>query len=130
MTTETGMDIERRADLARTLLAVLRNWGLSAEQQINLLGLPEGTASRSINKFSYGTPFPDDIESLTRANYLLSIQNAVDSLFPHNTTAANYWMTTPSLNFDNHTPLEIMLNEGVEGMKRVLNYLNGVEDWG
>lgn len=131
MTSKPGTDdIAYRADLARTLLTILNNWGVTAEQQIVLLGFPEGTAKRAINKFAYGTPFPDDYESLMRANYLLSIQNAVDSLFPHNATAANYWMTTPSQYFANHTPLDIMLNEGVEGMKRVLNYLNGVEDWG
>ena len=130
MTTQQVMDAEYRADLARTLLKILRNWGLTTEQQIKLLGLPEDTRSRAINKFAQGTPFPDDYESLMRANYLLPIQNAVDSLFPHNATAANYWMTTPSQYFANHTPLDIMLNEGIEGMKRVLNYLNGVEDWG
>jgi hypothetical protein len=129
MATESKMDVEYRADLARTLLRILDNWGLTGEQQVSLLGLPEGTPARAINKFAYGTPFPDDYESLQRANYLLAIQNAVESLFPHNTTAANYWMTTPSHYFVNHTPLDIMLSEGVEGMQRVLNYLNGVEDW-
>ncbi|MCI0506305.1 MAG: MbcA/ParS/Xre antitoxin family protein [Gammaproteobacteria bacterium] len=130
MTLQQGMDMERRVDLARTLMSVLRNWGLTSEQQINLLGLPEETRFRMLNKFTSGAPYPDDYDSLMRANYLLSIQNAVDSLFPHNAAAANYWMTTPSHYFANHTPLEIMLNEGLEGMLRVLNYLNGVEDWG
>ncbi|WP_455208908.1 MbcA/ParS/Xre antitoxin family protein [Kaarinaea lacus] len=130
MTSQQGMELERRVDLARTLMAVLRNWGLTEQQKVSLLGLPEDTKARTINKFASGTPFPDDYESLMRANYLLSIQNAVDSLFPHNATAANYWMTTSSHYFAEHTPLEIMLNEGLEGMKRVLNYLNGVEDWG
>jgi len=123
------MDIERRADLARTILTVLRNWGVESEDQINLLGLPEGTRTRVLNKFRTGEPFPDDYDSLMRANYLLSIQNAVTSLFPHNARAADYWMTTPSHYFAGSTPLQIMLNEGVEGMHRVLNYLNGVEDW-
>jgi len=130
MTSEQDMTTERRMDLAQTLIRVLRNWGLSSEQQIALLGLPEGTKARALNKFVAGTPFPDDYNSLMRANYLLSIQNAVSSLFPHNATAANYWMTTPSHYFTDHTPLDIMLNEGVDGMRRVLNYLNGDEDWG
>ena len=123
------MDDDRREDLARTILTVLRNWGVEPEDQIRLLGLPEGTRTRTLNKFRSGAPFPDDYDSLMRANYLLSIQNAVSSLFPHNAKASDYWMTTPSHYFANTTPLQIMLNEGVDGMKRVLNYLNGVEDW-
>ena len=129
MTDQNRVDMDRRADLAQTILTVLRNWGVAKEQQIILLGLPEGTRPRTLNKFTMGAPFPDDDEALMRANYLLSIQNAVDSLFPHNTTAANYWMTTPCQSFANHTPLSIMLNEGLDGMKRVLDYLNGTEDW-
>jgi hypothetical protein len=123
------MDTERRVDLARTLMSVLRNWGVAREQQVLLLGMPEDTRPRALNRFETGMPFPDDHDALTRANYLLSIQNAVDSLFPHNTTAANYWMTTQCQYFANQTPLDIMLNEGVAGMKRVLDYLNGTEDW-
>lgn len=124
-------DIEnaRRVDLARTILTVLRNWGVETDDQLKLLGLPEGTGSRALNRFRGGMPFPDDRESLMRANYLLSIQNAVGSLFPHSARAADCWMTTPCHYFANVTPLQVMLNEGVEGMKRVLNYLNGVEDW-
>ena len=117
-------------DLARTLVKILRNWGLSSEQQIALLGMPEGTKARVLNKFLAGTPFPDDYDSLMRANYLLSIQNAVSSLFPHNAQAADYWMTTPSHYFADYTPLDIMLGEGIDGMKRVLDYLNGDEEWG
>ena len=126
---QNSVDMGQRADLAQTILTVLRSWGVAKEQQIILLGLPEGTRPRALNKFTMGAPFPDDDDALMRANYLLSIQNAVDSLFPHNTTAANYWMTTPCQSFANHTPLSIMLNEGLAGMKRVLDYLNGTEDW-
>ena len=123
------MESERRADLSRTILTVLRNWGVSPEDQIKLLGLPDGTRTRVLNRFRGGEPFPEDHDSLMRANYLLSIQNAVTSLFPHNTQAADYWMTTPSHYFAEATPLDIMLNEDLEGMRRVLNYLNGIEDW-
>lgn len=129
MTEQSHVDMAQRADLAQTILTVLRNWGVSKEQQVVLLGLPEGTRPRSLNKFTVGAPFPNSDDALIRANYLLSIQNAVDSLFPHNATAANYWMTTPCHSFAEYTPLDIMLNEGIAGMKRVLNYLNGMEDW-
>ncbi|MGD8567864.1 MAG: MbcA/ParS/Xre antitoxin family protein [Gammaproteobacteria bacterium] len=129
MTDPSTSDLKQRTDLARTILTVLRNWGVAKEQQIILLGLPADTRPRALNKFAVGAPFPDSHDALMRANYLLSIQNAVDSLFPHSETAANYWTTTPCNYFADHTPLDIMLDEGVDGMKRVLNYLNGIEDW-
>jgi len=116
-------------DLARTTLIVLRNWGVSSNDQIRLLGLSAEFRPRALNQFRNGTPLPDNSECMTRVSYILAIQNAVNSLFPHNSQACDYWVTTQLDYFANHSPLEIMLHEGIEGMRRVLNYLNGVEDW-
>jgi len=122
-------DNENNSEIARTILSIFQSWGISPADQIKLLGLPSGSRSRVLTKYRNGFPLPDNEECTMRVAYLFAIQNAVSSLFPHNAKAADYWITTQFDYFVNHTPLEIILNEGVDGMKRVLNYLNGIEDW-
>ena len=123
------MEIENNAEIARTVLSMLQNWEISPDNQVKLLGLPSNSRSRVLNKYRNGFPLPDNEDCVMRVACLLAIQNAVSSLFPHNAKAADYWITTSLDFFVGHTPLEIMLNEGIDGMRRVLNYLNGIEDW-
>jgi len=123
------MDIENNAEIARTVLSMFQNWGIDPGDQVKLLGLPSSVRSRVLNKYRNGYPLPDNEDCIMRVACLFAIQNAVSSLFPHNAKAADYWVTTPFDFFVGHTPLQIMLNEGIDGMKRVLNYLNGIQDW-
>ena len=123
-------EIEQRIDLTKTLLSVFNNWNLETRDQIALLGLAEDTKPRMLNRFRAGMEIPDNPQFLQRAHYILAISNAIDSLFPHNTAAANYWITTYSENFANKSPLDIMLIHGLDGMEYILNLLDGNDAWG
>lgn len=129
MNTLYDLDEQRRSDLAKQLLLVLNEWGIEPEHQIILLGLPDDTRPRTLNRYRTGTPFPEDESFLQRAHYILSIKNAVDSIYPHNEKAASYWVTTSNWFFNDKTPLEIMLAQGIEGMKQVIDHLNGTDQW-
>jgi len=123
-------ELEQQIDLTKTLLSVFNNWNLNTSDQIALLGLPKDSKPRILNRFRAGMEVPDNPQFLQRAHYILAISNAIDSLFPHNATAANYWITTHSENFANKSPLEIMLIHGLDGMQYILNLLNGEDEWG
>lgn len=129
MATIIDMDQQRRVQLAQTVMGVLNGWGVPTDAQCVLLGLPEGTKARKLNQFRSGTAFPEDNAMLLRAHYILSIQNAVESMYPHNTEVGNYWVTTPNAFFNERTPLQVMLDSGVEGMETVVAHLNGTGDW-
>lgn len=116
---------DERNDLIDTLIWVLRGWGVDAKDQIQLLGLPAGTPSRSLQQFRQGKPMPDEALFLQHAEMILAIYRAVGSLFPGNSTMANYWVTTPSHSLGDHSPLEIMLRDGLTGMHYCLDHLNG-----
>lgn len=128
MATIINMDQQRRTQLAQTVLSVLSGWDVAPDAQCALLGMPEGTKARKLNQFR-GSPFPEDDAMLLRAHYILSIQNAVESMYPHNTEVGNYWVTTPNPFFNERTPLQVMLERGIEGMETVVNHLNGTGDW-
>lgn len=123
-------ELESQLDLTKTLLSVFKNWNLEDRDQIALLGLREDTKPRRLNRYRAGMEVPDNPQFLQRAHYILAIRNAIDSLFPHNATAANYWVTTHSQSFANKSPLDIMLIHGLEGMEYLLNLLNGQDQWG
>jgi hypothetical protein len=70
-------------------------------------------------------PAPDTGEVYARARLLVGIGAAVAQLYPHSTVAAEVWATTPQLRFGGLTPLQIMLEDGTDGMHRVVDYLMG-----
>lgn len=116
---------EDRLDLLRTVLEVLDQWDLSAREQVLLLGLPQDTRSRGLVRYRSGTPLPNYEAFEERARYILGICRAVHSLFPHSDIAADYWITTEGAMHGSRRPLDLMLVGGVDGMKRVLNFLDG-----
>jgi hypothetical protein len=121
---------EQQIDLTKILLTVFNSWKLEPRDQIALLGLPEDTKPRTLNRFRAGMETPANPQFLQRAHFILAISNAISSLYPHNATAANYWVTTHSESFGNKSPLDIMLIHGLEGMEYILNLLNGEDKWG
>ncbi len=129
MATIIDMDQQRRVQLAQTVMGVLHGWNVSPDAQCVLLGLPEGTKARKLNQLRTGTAFPENDAMLLRAHYILSIQNAVESMYPHNTEVGNFWVTTPNAFFNERTPLDVMLDRGVDGMETVVAHLNGTGDW-
>ena len=97
------LTLEERQALSRTIFRILDNWGIEATDQISLLGLPAETRSRSLKKYTSGTPLPEEQEIHWRISKLLSIQTCLDTVFPHNVAMANYWVTTENINwFDAH----------------------------
>lgn len=122
---------DERTDFARAALNIMDGWGLEPDQQIALLGMPTDTKPRELVRFRNGSaPLPDERELLVRVRCLLSIQHSLESAFPHNPILANYWVTTANQYFNDHTPLSVMLRDGVEGMEWIARYLDGSEQWG
>jgi len=129
MSIQQSSQPQRQTDLIKTVLETLTNWDVKPQDQITLLGLPKDTKPRTLGRFRVGALLPQADDFLQRAHYILSIQNAVNSIFPHNAAAANYWVTTPNGYFGGKSPLEAMLNNDIEGMKYVVDHLNGVDGW-
>ncbi len=112
-----------------SILQILRDWHLEVEEQAALLGLPENTKPRALLRMAtHGSELLTE-DFLHRSHCLLAIKNATESLYPHNAHAASLWITTPNMLFNNVTPLRIMIAEGLAGMQRVINHLDGNCDW-
>lgn len=125
-----NLDQQQRSELARTIVQILSGWGVAPEHQIILMGLPADTRPRAMSRYRMGgAPLPEDPDCLLRAHYILRIQNAVESIYPHNTQVGNFWLTTPNPFFGNRTPLEVMLTGGIGSMENIVHHLNGTGSW-
>ncbi len=120
---------EQRTDFARAIMGIFHDWGIEPKDQATLLGLPAETKPRAMTRFRQGTPLPDDDQMMDRVGKFLAMQNSLDTTFPHNQSMANYWVTTPNPRFGDQTPLELMLNQGADGIDTVVRYLDASEDW-
>lgn len=113
------LSAEEKGALTRKVLEVLGAWHVEPMEQGQLLGLPAKDAGRRFRRYRAGAPLPDDREIWTRVALLLRIENAASQLFPHSTLSANLWVTSPNRRFGGRTPLALMLDEGLEGIRHV-----------
>ncbi len=124
------MSSDEQSELAQIVMQVLDEWGVEPEDRVILLGLPDKTPVRALNRYRKGTAFAGDEETQQRLSHLLNIYRLVRTILPHNAAMASYWITSPNPYFSERTPLQVMLESGLEGMEQVLRHLNGSGGWG
>lgn len=113
----------------REVVAILDDWQVGPADQVTLLGLGPDTPSRMMLRYRMGTPLPDNEETALRVSYLIAINTALQTTFPHSAQSSNLWVTTPHINFGNRTPLEVMIAGGKEGIEKILRSLDNTGGW-
>jgi len=112
-------DEQVRRDLGRVVLELLNRWGLSASEQVELLGLQD-EGPNAIDQLSRGElVLPDSPVMLTRVGNLLAIHKGLRLLFPENEDIRFGWVRMCNSRLDGEAPLTIMLRDGVEGLLRI-----------
>ena len=76
-----------------------------------------------MSHFKLGEPLPKDQVVLERIGHLLAIDRTLETLYPYTPRSRNRWISTPLAKFNEKSPLEIMLAEGIEGIKRIRRYI-------
>ncbi|VAW95145.1 hypothetical protein MNBD_GAMMA23-469 [hydrothermal vent metagenome] len=117
-------DPEERKDLVRRIFQILNDWKIALELQAILVGLPTDTKTRELTKIKNGKAFPDEDEFMRRAFEIISINKGLKLVFPGNSTLGNLWVTTPSYNFNDCAPVEVML-ASFEGLQEINRHLHG-----
>lgn len=115
--------------MTQMVMDTLDHWQVPSEHRINILGLEGKAKSRQLARYRIDLAFPRDTDVLDRAKRLLLINDALHTTFPHNVNMANYWMTTPNRHLQNQTPLDVMVNEGHMGIRKVHATLDCTEMW-
>lgn len=97
-----------------------REWGLSRDEQITLLGKP---SARTYYRWRNGAVAGLPHDTLERISVLLGIYKATHILLPV-AERANAWVKRPNKAFGGETALAVMLKGRVDHLYRVRRYLD------
>jgi hypothetical protein len=99
--------------LAEVVMALFQQWKVHGVNQAALLGRPE--IDDLINKGG----LPRDKELLERIGHLMAISRGLKRLYPYAPTVRDHWVWRHHEALAKKTPMEVMLAEGLSGMRRV-----------
>lgn len=114
---------DKRIALAKLLTNLFDRWELDSTEQLNLLGL-NPPSRRFLTKYRRGGPLANSRDMLDRAGWLLGIHKTLRLLYPRNEALCYSWVKRKNRDFNNFSPLEIMMREGIVGIAKVSRYLN------
>lgn len=123
------LSVEDRLEFTRLIMALLDSWRIRAADQITLLGLPEKTKPRAMKRYHEDTPLPDEQEINERLEHLVGISDALRTTFPRNGEMPGFWMHKKNDRFEDRKPLDVMLQDGLEGIVRIRAHLDCAWDW-
>lgn len=125
----SALTLEDRTQLGRMVVNLLDDWGIGAADQINILGLPEGTRTRMLRRFQNDTPLPDDPVVMKRVEHLLGIAEALRTTFPRNASIGLIWLQQPCRRLRRRRPMDILVEDGLSGLITVRTHLDCSFAW-
>jgi hypothetical protein len=120
---------EDRINLGRMVMNILDDWGINGSDQVTMLALPEGMPARKLQRYQDGTPLPDDPVVLKRVEHLLGIADALRTTFPRNSSIGLLWLKQPCKRLRKRRPIEIMVEDGLNGLITVRTHLDCSFAW-
>jgi len=120
---------EQKLELTQTIMVMLDDWGLSNHKKMVLLDLPTDIKIRTMRRFYEDVPFPEHTHVLERVDHLLGIADALRTSFPLNSQMTSFWLNKTNPRFNNQTPLDYMLDGGINNVVAIRTHLDCAWDW-
>ena len=120
---------EQKIELTHLIMNMLDEWGVSHSDKITLLALPSQIRTRAMRRFYDNEALPDDDAVFERIDHLLGIADALRTSFPLNGHMAAFWLNQKNHRFENKTPLNFMLEGGLDNVVAVRAHLDCAWDW-
>ncbi|MDV3237806.1 MAG: DUF2384 domain-containing protein [Gammaproteobacteria bacterium] len=120
---------EDRISLTRAVIGLLESWGIGPREAIMILALPEDTTVRNMHRYQMDTPFPDSPDVMERIEHLIGIADALRTTFPRNPQMGPLWMHRRNRHFRRRTPVDLMVEDGLNGVIAVRTHLDCSFAW-
>ena len=121
---------EKRIKLTLFIINMLDDWGVSDSDKLDMLAMPEGTRSRAIRALREGIkPLPETDETNERIDHMLGIADALRTSNPLNEAAGGMWMRRRNTRFKGRSPIQAMIEDGINGIMAVRVHLDCSWDW-
>jgi len=121
--------LNKDLEQTRSIIRMLDQFGLDADQQIRILGFPEGTKTRVLRQHRENKPFPDDAEVQQRVTLLAHISDALRTTYPTNPQMALFWIKQKNRHLGNSRPVEVLSRGGRNDLISVLSLLDCTVHW-
>ncbi len=118
------IDTSERVDLTVNVMTELDAWGLTADELVQVLQLPEGIPKRTFRKYRENTSFPVDDALNSRLEHLIGIINALRTSYPHNKNMGSFWMKQSNKRFGNISPVAFIRAEGLTALIAIRKHLD------
>ena len=124
-----SMTREEQIFLTVRIMEILDSWGMSASEIIALLDLPEKTPTRALRRYRENTPFPVTSGLEERLEHIIGITDALRTSYPHNPHMGKIWIRQRSKKMNNQIPLQIIVENGLQGIIEIRKHLDCSYDW-
>ena len=121
--------LNKDLEQTKSIIRMLDQFGLDAEQQIRILGFPEGTKTRVLRQHRENKPFPVDAEVQQRVTLLAHISDALRTTYPTNPQMALFWIKQKNRHLGNSRPVEVLSRGGRNDLISVLSLLDCTVHW-
>lgn len=108
-----------RMRMTRYVMGLLESWELNAAQQVDTLGLPDGTRTRVLRSYRDDTQLPDTDDVNKRVEHILAIDAALHTTYPHSEQMGAMWMRRAHRRFKQRSPVQAIVEDGLQGLVAV-----------
>ena len=120
---------EKRLALTQSIMELLDDWKLLAKDKITLLGLPEDVRVRHMEQYRKDKAFPETDKVNEHIVHLVGIADALRTTYPRNLEMGTLWLKKAHKRLGNRTPMHVMTEEGLKGIRQVRGILDCTYEW-
>ena len=124
-----NMTQDEQVTLTVHIMEILDGWGMSSAEIISLIALPDKTPTRALRRYRENTAFPFSAELEERLGHILGITDALRTSYPHNPNMGKMWIRQRSKKLNNQIPIQIIIENGLEGIIEIRKHLDCSYDW-
>ena len=121
--------IEDKTKSTQAVMHMLDDWKLDGEQILAVMSLPDKIKVRHLSKFRQSEAFPETPEVSERFRHILGIIDALATSYPTNPRMSLFWMARKSKRFQNRTPIQVIVEDDLEGLITIRKHLDCSYDW-
>ncbi len=116
-------------EITRAVMHTLDSWKLSGDSILSLMALPNKVKVRHLSQYRNSQAFPDTPEVNERLRHVLGIIDALSTSYPTNPQMSLFWMTRSSKKFKNRSPLQVLIEDDLDGLISIRKHLDCSYDW-
>lgn len=120
---------DHNIELTQAVMHVLDDWKLGGDHILSVMALPEKIKVRHLSQYRNSLAFPDTPEVNERLRHVLGIIDALATSYPTNPRMSLFWMTRSSKKFQNRTPVQVIIEDDLEGLITIRKHLDCSYDW-